>query len=383
MANRWAALSLVFVARTSMGFQFQSVASVAPLIVADLGLSYTQLGALTGLYMLPGVLFAATGGVIGQRLGERRVVLAGLGLMVVGGLVTASAGGFAAATAGRVLSGIGAVMMNILLSKLVADWFTGKELSTAMAVMLTSWPVGLGLGQVTLGALAASTSWRTALVTTALVAALGLVLMLLYREPPGTTRAESSTGFPLSARDGRVAGAAGFAWGCFNASIVVIILFGPPLLIARGAALADANGVVSLATWLTMVSVPLGGLLSDRLGRPNSMIVAGSLLAAGAMLLIPVAHSGVLSFSLLGLAVGVAPGAIMALLPRVVPPERVTTAFGVFYTVFYVMMALTQPAAGLVRDRAADPAAPILFAAAVMATTVLGLAAVRRVERAA
>ncbi|TMQ15835.1 MAG: MFS transporter [Candidatus Rokuibacteriota bacterium] len=382
MANRWTALALVFLTRTSMGFQFQSVASVAPLMIADLGLSYTQLGTLTGLYMLPGVLFAATGSLIGQRLGERRVVLGGLGLMVLGGIVTASAAGFTAAATGRVLSGIGAVLMNILLAKLVADWFTGKEMSTAMAVMLTSWPVGLGLGQVTLGALAARTSWRTALVATALIAGLGLILMLLYRDPPVATPAAPAPGFPLSAADARLAGAGGFVWGCFNASIVVIIVFGPTLLIARGATLADANGVVSLATWLTMVSVPLGGLLSDRRGRSNSFIVAGSLLAAGTMLLIPVISSALLAFSLLGLAIGVAPGAIMALLPRTLPPERVTTAFGVFYTVFYVMMVLTQPAAGFVRDRVGDPAAPIVFAAVVMAVSALGLAIFRRLQRA-
>src|SRR5207248_10535281 len=201
MANRWTALALVFLTRTSMGFQFQSVASVAPLMIADLGLSYTQLGTLTGLYMLPGVLFAASGSLIGQRLGERRVVLAGLGLMVIGGIVTATATGFTAAVTGRVLSGIGAVLMNILLSKLVADWFTGREMSTAMAVMLTSWPVGLGLGQVTLGALAARTSWRTALVATALIAVLGLILMVLYRDPAGATPAPPAPGFPLSAAD--------------------------------------------------------------------------------------------------------------------------------------------------------------------------------------
>ena len=160
-------------------------------------------------------------------------------------------------------------------------------------------------------------------------------------------------------------------------------MFGPPLLIARGSTLADANRVVSLATWLTMLSVPIGGLLSDRSNRPNGIIVAGSLLAAAMILLIPVLASGLLSFSLLGLAVGVAPGAIMALLPRALPPERVTPAFGIFYTVFYVLMALSQPVAGLVRDRVGTPEAPIVFAAAVMAATVVGLGVFRRLERAA
>ena len=48
--------------------------------------------------------------------------------MVAGGLITASAGGFAVAAVGRLLSGIGAVAMNILLSKMVADWFAGKDI---------------------------------------------------------------------------------------------------------------------------------------------------------------------------------------------------------------------------------------------------------------
>src|SRR6266516_3008406 len=146
MANRWVALTIVFVTRLSMGYQFQSVASVGPLLVPELGLTWTQLGSLIGLYMLPGAFFALPGGMLGQRVGERRTVVGSLALMVV--------------------SGVGAVLMNILLAKMVADWFAGREMSTAMAVMLTSWPVGLGLAAATLGGLATSSSWRVAIVTT-------------------------------------------------------------------------------------------------------------------------------------------------------------------------------------------------------------------------
>jgi MFS family permease len=379
MSNRWVALALVFLTRTSMGFQFQSVASVAPLMVADLGLSYAQLGTLIGLYMLPGAFFALPGGLIGRRLGDRRVVVGGLALMVAGGVLTASAGGFATAIAGRLLSGAGAVLMNILLAKMVADWFAGKELSTAMAVMLTSWPVGLGLGVATLGGIAAGTSWRTAIMVTALAAALGLLLMLLYRNPPGIAGGPARAA--LRGRELRASISAGFTWGCFNASLVAVIAFGPGLLVARGTSLGDAGRVVSLAIWLTMLSVPLGGLLTDKLGRPTLLIVTGSLVAAAAVLFIPMTTHTVLAFCLVGLAIGLPPGGLMALLPRLLPPERLATGFGVFYTVFYVMMALTQPAAGLVRDLAHTPAAPIVFAAAVMAATVVGLAIFRSIER--
>lgn len=379
MANRWIVLALVFLTRTSMGFQFQSVASVAPLMIADLGLSYAQLGTLLGLYMLPGAVFALPGGVIGQRFGERRIVVAGLALMIAGGALTAGAGGFGTAVTGRLLSGVGAVVMNILLAKIVSDWFTGKELSTAMAIMLTSWPVGLGLAATTLGGVAAGTSWRTAVMATAAAAGLGLLLMLLCRDAPGATGGPARAA--LRGRELGLSLSAGFAWGCFNASLVAIVAFGPGLLIARGATLGDAGRVVSLAIWLTMLSVPLGGLLTDRLERPTFLIVTGSLVAAGTMLLIPVLAHAVLAFCLVGLAIGAPPGGLMALLPKALPPERLATGFGVFYTVFYVMMALTQPAAGLVRDVVGDPAAPIIFAALVMAATVAGLAIFRRLER--
>jgi MFS family permease len=378
MGNRWVALVLVFLTRTSMGFQFQSIASVAPLMMADLHLSYAELGWLSGLYLLPGALIALPGGVIGQRFGERRVVIAGLALMVVGGALTAVAGAFVAAAASRLLSGIGAVTMNILLAKIVADWFADKELSTAMAIMLTSWPVGLGLGAVTLGGVAARTSWRTAVFATVVVAGIGLVMMLLCRDAPGA--AAGPTRGALRGRELWQSVSAGFAWGCFNASLVAIIAFGPGLLIARGAALGDAGRVVSLAIWLTMLSVPLGGFLTDKLGRPTLLIVTGSLVAAATMLLIPVLAHAVLAFCLVGLAVGAPPGGLMALLPRALAPERLATGLGVFYTVFYVMMALTQPAAGLVRDLVGDPGAPIVFAAAIMAATVVGLAVFRHLS---
>jgi len=387
MANRWVALSIVFVTRTSMGFQFQAVAAVAPLMVADLRLSWVQLGSLIGLYMLPGAVFALPGGVLGQRFGERRMVVGSLALMVAGGLVTAAAHGFIAAVAGRLLSGVGAVLMNILLAKMVADWFAGRELSTAMGIMLTSWPVGLGIAAATLGALATHASWRAAIVATALVAALGLMLIaFVYRDPPGLGGAAGRAvelRARLSGRELGLATSAGFAWGCFNASLVAIIAFGPGLLMARGASLGDAGFTVSLAIWLTMLSVPLGGLLTDRLGRPNLMIVAGSLVAAFVTMLLPMLAYALLAFCLVGLAIGAPPGALMALLPKAVASERLATALGVYYTTYYVVMAAVQLAAGGARDLFGTPTAPILLAALVMAATIVGFAIFRLLERAA
>jgi predicted MFS family arabinose efflux permease len=381
MANRWLILAIVFVTRTSMGFQFQSVASVAPPLMRDLDLSYAQLGWLIGVFMLPGAVFALPGGLLGQRFGDRRVVVASLALMVVGGVITADSDGFGLAIAGRLVSGVGAVLMNILLAKMVADWFAGHEIATAMAVMLTAWPVGLGLASATLGHVAEGWSWRVAIHASDLLAVLGLALMVvLYREPP-TLAGRPGFTFNLSRQDVWRSVSTGFAWTCFNASLVTVLSFGPALLVSRGMAIGRAGWIVSSAVWLTMLSIPLGGVLADRLRKPNLVIVGGSLVAALVTLALPTLPHPGLGFSLIGIAVGAPPGAVMSLLPGTLRPENLAAGLGIYYTVFYLGMALAQPAAGFVRDRSGSPQAPVLFAAVVMMGTALGFALFRRLER--
>src|SRR2546430_9266369 len=141
------------------------------------------------------------------------------------------------------------------------------------------------------------------------------------------------------------------------------------MLIARGPSLGDAGFVVSLAIWVTILAVPLGGLLTDRLRRPNLSIVAGSLAAGLVTMLLPVLAHPLLAFCLLGLATGVSPGAVMALVPRAVAPQRLATALGVYYAVFYVVMAATQLAAGCRRLPGRSPPPPPPLSAVVLGPT--------------
>ena len=51
MANRWSILALLFAVRTTMAFQFQSVAALAPLIQRDFGVNLADIGLAIGLYL--------------------------------------------------------------------------------------------------------------------------------------------------------------------------------------------------------------------------------------------------------------------------------------------------------------------------------------------
>src|SRR5262245_36193754 len=112
--DRWRMLFVLFLARTAMAYQFQTVPSDGPFLMDGLGLSFAELGTLIGLYMLPGIVIALPSGMLAQRLGSERVVLSGLVLMVIGGAMM-GAHSVALVFAGRLISGLGAVFVNVLM----------------------------------------------------------------------------------------------------------------------------------------------------------------------------------------------------------------------------------------------------------------------------
>ena len=200
-----------------MGFQFQSIASVSPFLVRDMAIGYTEIGTLIGLFMLPGIVIALPGGLLGKSLGDKRVCTFGLALMVLGGILVGISQSYTMAFTGRLLSGIGAVLFNVVLTKMVTDWFAGKEIVTALGIMLSAWPFGIALGLVSQSILATTFSWQLVMYLTAGVCAVALVLVVsLYRDPAPSALsqpAEVPTRFRLPMREFLPVSIAGLAWG--------------------------------------------------------------------------------------------------------------------------------------------------------------------------
>ena len=110
MANRWGVLGLLFLVRTTMAFQFESVAAISPVLQRDFGVGLGEIGTLIGLYLLPGVVIALPGGAIGRVLGDKRTVLVACSVMFAGNVVMALSDAWTAQMAGRLLSGTGGVI---------------------------------------------------------------------------------------------------------------------------------------------------------------------------------------------------------------------------------------------------------------------------------
>jgi len=351
-----------------MGYQFQSIGSLSPLLIDEFGIDFATLGVLIGLFMLPGIFISLPGGVLGNWLGDKRVALLGLALMIAGGLLTAAGGDFDGATAGRILSGAGAVLLNVVMTKMVADWFGEKQLVTAMSLLVTSWPLGIGLGLVSQGAIAAEFAWPAAMVVTSALTAIAFALVWLTYTTPESARAVRTPARllgGLSLREAFLVSVVGIIWMLFNVGFILVVSFTPTYLTESGASVASAGFVTSLAMWITVLALPLGGLLVERTGRDTLIMLLSLFIMAAAMIALP-SVSILAMVVVVGFAAGPPAGAIMALATRVLRPENRNTGMGVYFTWYYAGMSALPFVAGFARDASGKPEGPFIFGAALL-----------------
>jgi MFS family permease len=346
MHNRWAILALLFSVRVGMAFQMQAVAAISPVIMRELGVGLADIGLMISLYLAPGLAIALPGGEIGRRFGDKSAVLLGLALMAGGGLLMAIATDWSWQLAGRLIAGVGGVLLNVLMSKMVTDWFAGREIATAMAIFVNSWPIGIAAALIALPALAQTQGAAGVHVCAAGLALLGLVLLqLLYKPPPHHAAAAAGATWPTGAAL-RAIVAVGLIWGLYNAALSMVFGFGTAMLTERGWSLTAAGSATSLVLWLVGISMLLGGIVADRTRRFAAVMLVGFLLFGTALFIAARAEHAVLALTALGLASGLSAGPIMSLPAGVLGAETRAAGMGIFFTIFYLMVVLGPIAAG-------------------------------------
>ncbi len=379
MSDKWLILGVLTLARAAMGVQFQSIATAAPYIVANLDITYAALGTLVGIYLLPGMGVAIPGGWLGQAFGDKRVVLIGLACMVVGGLMTAVEAGYLVMLAGRTLAGLGAVLLNVLVAKMVTDWFEDDEIVTAMGILIVSWPLGIAVAMVGLGPLADWMSWPAAMIATAAVSGFALLIVLAFYRPPPRARATAPATLKigLSRRELGLTVWAGLTWTFYNLGFILVLGFAPDTLNELGYQPSESSALVSLVSWTIIPALPLGAFIAARIGRPDLTLHLCLLAAGAAIFAIPAWGASALLFVMIGLLLGPPGGLIMGLPSLVLRPENRAFGMGIFFTCYYVGMGVGPTLAGLCRDLTGNPAAPLYFAASMLGLAMASLVAFR------
>ena len=279
---RHTALALCLAAYFAIRFAQLVISPVVPSLLDAFAVSRGAIGlALTGMWVAY-ALVQLPAGVLGDRFGERRVVLLALGLAALGSLAAGAAPAFAAFVAFVVLLGVGAGLYYNVATALLTRLF--DQLGRAVGTHRVGSQVA-GLVAPVAAAAALVVDWRAALWLGGAVAAVVLVGFAVAVRPTPPTNPHTALRDAVDlATLGRllrrrpVAFASGVAvLGEF--ALLATMSFLPTFLVEHhGASVGLASLLFSAYFAVVALGQPASGWLSDRFGRDA---VLGGTMATG------------------------------------------------------------------------------------------------------
>ncbi len=365
----WSILIAIALARVAFGYQYQTVASLAPDLIAAYRLDYTALGSLIGVFVAPGIALALPLGLLGRRYGDGLIVGTGLTLMTLGPAVSALYGGPSGIAVGRVIAGCGAVGMIVLQSKIIADWFTGRWFMVGISVSVAAYPIGVSVAQITLPPVAARGGLTAGLLSACVIAGITTVLFLAsYRPAPHAAPAPRRFSLP-SRHECVLVTVAGLIWTAYTGSFAGFVSYVPSLLAARGQPEWLAATVIAVVTWGSVGATLAGGGLAARFGG-FATLALGTAVATTACFGIALTDWPLLCAALFGVFGSLPASTVMAAGTLSARPENRAVGMGLFYTIYYLGNALAPALCGRAADLTGGPAG------ALYAAGVIGLLAI-------
>jgi cyanate permease len=346
------------------------VGLILPRIGQELHADVAGLAWVPNAYILTYALLIATAGVLGDRLGRRRLFIAGMLMFAIGSAGCATAHDLSGLIAARVIQGAGAAAMLTMALALISITFSERR-QWAVAIYVMVGSAAAALGPLVGGLLAQLGGWRLGFLAQVPVALAGVLLCLgALPESRGTARRADWVGLAM----------ASLALLSLNAALLEGASWGWSSNVTLGGA---ATGLVALAAfvrWEARVAEPMLDIGLFREPRLLAYTAAGA--CAWFAVLADIIYPSIYLQSDVGLGVGVA-GLLVAAAAAtsvVVAPavDPVVMRFGTDRVLAASMFALVVAVAPWVFIRADWPlwlTVGLLGLAAIPLTFVLAVSA--------
>lgn len=347
---------------------YDSINALERIFIDHLGFSATQFGWLNASYSVAAVATLLVGGIIIDRIGTKKSILAFAVIVLLGAVITASRGNVVVMITGRTVLGLGAESMIVAVTTALAKWFKGKELSFAFGINLTiarlasvaadnspTWanrafyPQGPG----------GPPSWQNPLLIAVGAGIFAVLCSIIYwvlearaekqyklGEAGTTDKLEFKEIFRFDVSYWLVVGLCfTFYSAIFPFRTFAIDFFTNKILsfyggvhatdAARISALEQAGRLNSLLPLSAMIATPLFGLLVDKVGRRAQFMMFGSLLLMPVYLMMAYSASSLyIPVSMMGIAFSLIPAVMWPSVAYIVDQSRLGTA--------YALMTLIQ-----------------------------------------
>lgn len=376
----------------SLGLARFALGMILPSMGSGLGLSYAQLGYVGTANFLGYLAAVLVARPLAARMGSRLLIAAALLVSGASMLLMSRAASYAGLVALYGVTGFGSGASNVPMMALVARWFDPARRGRAAGFVA----IGSGFAIVGSGALIPHVNrlvgregWRTSWMILGLcVTAVAVVALLLLRDAPAHAQgprargASAPRGTPSAARPRHgVVYVLGLLYAIFGFTYAIYVTFVVTMLVReRGFSEVVAGRFWSWVGLLSLLSGPVFGSLSDRIGRRGGLVTVFTVQALAYALAaadLPVAFL-YLSIGCFGIAAWSIPTIMIAAVTDHVGAERALGAFGLI-TFFFGIGQVAGPAmAGVLAQRAGSFSSSFYLAAALAAAAVLVSGLLRR-----
>jgi MFS family permease len=344
-------------------------------IRGEFGVSLAQIGLLSSAFFLAYAALQVPFGILAERIGRKRLLVAGFALFGVSTAASGLAGDFALLIGLGVVTGIGQATYYPTQFSISAEAIPKRGRAVGLAIINNGMAVGVAGGTVVATVLAfnAGLGWRVSLLVMGALTLVTAVLMaLLVWEP---ARSEDRQRAPVSASLGRPQVAAYVAAFCSLFGFFVILVWLPYYLqSSRGFALSSSGFVAALAALPAIPSAILLAHWSDRTGRRRPLVYA--LFVAAAISLVTIAAAPGVEVLILALvAYGltgklVADPLLVAHLADITDPRAYAMTYGLFNFAGMSASVVAPLVAGIIGELTGDIGPAFALAAALL---ILGM----------
>ena len=372
-----------------------ALSALLPPIMTEFGLTYAQAGLLSATFFYAYTGMQLPAGVLGDRWGRRRMVLAGVLLSAAASVFTGFAGALAALFAARLATGLSQGLLFSNDRVIIAATTPRDRIALGQGISFSGPGLGTTLGLVLAGALGAVLPWRDVFLLFSVPPLLAAWLLWRYVPEPAPATAAPDPAWPFR----RVLRTRDFWFLAVSGMIPIYVQF---LLATWGPALFVEAGVQDLARSASLASLqgltaPLGllvsGLVADRLharGYHRKIVIAlalvGSVGAVLAMGLVIQGYgqghgaAGLLTLALLATSffIWCCWGPAYAILGDLFPASILGRAFGAFNTICFLGAVTSPYVTGWLRDLSGSFVAGLHGAAALSVLAVVGMMALDR-----
>lgn len=329
---------VVLLAGVSCALHIGKLPVAVPVFKSALGLTLLQAGFLLSLVQLAGMSLGLFVGLVADRVGARRVMLAGLVLLAAGSVLGALARDVPMLLVSRAIEGLGFLWSVLPAPALLRQEVRRpRQLSLALGWWGAYMPMGTALALLAGGGLIGIIGWRAMWVALALVslsAALALRAWVPARSWPTMPVEPVQAWWPRLWRTLSAPGpwAVALAFFLYSSQWMAVIGFLPTIYQQAGHSGWVLGALTALAAGINMSGNIAAGRLLARDAAPHHLLMAGYLaMGVGGWMAFEadrfaLQYLGVLLFSALG---GLIPGTLFGIAVRLAPgADTVSTSVG-------------------------------------------------------